>query len=178
VHVLLQLLVQEVAQQRMRLKSSGGSSSGGGSKALATPSGGGAKTRTGEDQEMVSPEGSEPGSEGRVKRKKTQEEIDGFLKVRMGLQVENTKKTAGETQKTVAKDFFGREIKAKTKEVDSEAPETPEKSGGGGKAAANTSDGDKPKSKKYKKTGPAFVFKFQEGYSNAVRRTVRLADLL
>ena len=45
-------------------------------------------------------------------------------------------------------------------------------------ATASASDGAAPKAKKYKRAGPVFVFKYQEGYSNAVRRTVRLEDLL
>ena len=44
-----------------------------------------------EAESLTSPDGSVPGSEGRVKRKKTQEEKDAFLNARMGLKIENTK---------------------------------------------------------------------------------------
>ena len=70
---------------------------------------------------VVDIEGSVPGSEGRIKRKKTQEEKDAFLNARMGLKIENTKGAV--VTKTVARDFFGREIKA-TRPV-SEKPGSP-----------------------------------------------------
>ena len=171
---ILQLLVKEVAEHRMRLKSGMVDGSG----VIATPSSGGsAKARTGDakEKDMASPKGSEPGSEGRTKRKKTQEEIDGFLKVRMGSVMGRVDTNSTTDKKVVIKtDFFGRQVKAKPKSVP--APATPDS--GAAPSGNESGSGSNPKSKKYKKTGPEFVFKFQEGYSNAVRRTVRLVDLL
>lgn len=195
-----QLLVQEVAQQKMRIsagssyaspiksRSSSSSSGGGGSKSASMPS-----IATSEDgpaagstaaegtSDLMSPVGSEPGSEGRVKRKKTQQEKDDFLNARMGLKIEDTTKGKAVVTKTVARDFFGREIKPKaslpTAVVAAEA--------GADKVAAShaavsprRSPRRSPRAKKFKKSGPVFIFKYQEGYSNAVRRTVRLEDLL
>eukprot|EP00043_Microstomoeca_roanoka_P014073 m.138608 g.138608 ORF g.138608 m.138608 type:complete len:933 (+) comp15918_c0_seq3:100-2898(+) len=84
---------------------------------------------------------------------KTQEEKDAFMKARMGLSLD--KQIKKEEKLKVRRDFFGRIIQEK------QAHETP--------SQAETST--KPKLS-------AVIFKFHEGSSNAVRRPVRLRDLL
>lgn len=183
----LQILVQEVAQQKMRLtagptytsptKGGGGSGGGGGAAAALTALKAGDEDVTMGTDSLTSPEGSVPGSEGRVKRKKTQKEKDDFLNARMGLKIENTKGVV--VTKTIARDFFGREIKAEQTKMGEEAEEELEVQVEKKESTAPSSaEVAAPKAKKFKRAGPIFVFRYQEGYSNAVRRTVRLEDLL
>ena len=96
-----QMILQQIATKRAHLEEGSGSGAGASSGASNKR---GADSQAEDDAAAASQASQGDGT----KRKKTQEEVDAFMKARMGLTVEAHK--VKPEVKTVAKDFFGRAL--------------------------------------------------------------------
>eukprot|EP00041_Stephanoeca_diplocostata_P006930 m.95929 g.95929 ORF g.95929 m.95929 type:complete len:1017 (-) comp16625_c0_seq2:77-3127(-) len=114
-----------------------------------------ANTSTGPvmDKRRYDPEYAKKIMDGASAVPKTKDEKDAFLKARMGIQTSNIKQATTKS-KAGSKDFFGREKKVFVPDM------TPSQ------AIAQI------------KAVKTVFFKFQEGFSNAVKKPLRLRDLL
>ena len=149
-----QLIVQEVAQARMRKRDErlhGEEAAAATPMEIAAPAGqplGGIADPENADAGDAGPAPQPVLSLGSSQAPRTKEEKDAFLKARMGIQLGNVKAVKSFERSC---DFFGRAI----------APVV-----------------DTRSASQIPKAVTAVFFKFQEGYSTAVRKQLRLRDLL